>query len=435
MARATKWTDEKVKAQRLAAHQSLRRVRVDAGLYLTLRRMADGKESRHWQYRVQVGGARRWLSLGAYPAVSLAEAKDVLLRHQRVEVAAKQGRADHPVLVERSARKANLAQPDVADVFDQWVASKQLGSSKKRGEPVRERTVEILTGVFNSDIRDRIGASKVAHISRDALQSCIDAALKRGAPGAAAHVYRTLRGLINFAIRKAYVTGDPMLGVENPRPYRPAEKVNAATDAEIVELLSVLRAAPRIWPSTRLAVEFALLTGARPGDVRLAQWSEIDTKRAKWTIPAERFKTGREFKVHLSPQALAVLKQAQTIMSSDTEKANRKGTVGLIFPGANNGPLEKMSLNHALTRLADKSGRRLCPHDLRRTFRTMLSRIGVAPHVGELCLGHINKDVLQRVYDGHDYTAEKIAAWDKAGAHIQSLMTGGAKVVPIGQAA
>jgi integrase len=382
---------------------------------------------------VQVNGARRWLSLGAYPAVPLADAREAMLRHHRVEVEAKQGKADHPVLVERHKRKANLAQPDIADVFDQWIAAMRLGTKRKRGEPVRERTIEILTGVFDADIRDRIGSTKVAHINRAALESCIDAALRRGAPGAAAHIYRTLRGLINFAIKKGHVTGDPMQGIENPRPHRPAETVNAATDAEIVALLNAL-AASRVWSSTRLAIEFQLLTGARPGEIRLAQWSEIDLVRGTWTIPPERVKTGREFKVHLSPQARAVLQQARSI-PRDVETAKRKGTADLIFPGAKGGPLEKMSITHTLTRLAEKSGRRLRPHDLRRTFRTMLSRIHVAPHVAELCLGHVGKDVLQRIYDGHDFTAEKIDAWGRAGAHIAALMAGGAKVVPLNRAA
>lgn len=433
MGRATKWTDEKVKAQRLADGLAIRRLRIEPGLYLTLRRLAAGQESKSWQYRVQVNGARRWLSLGAYPAVTLADAKEAMLRHHRIEVEAKQGKVDHPVLVERQKRKASLAQADVADVFDQWIASKRLGSSRKRGEPVRERTIEILTGSFNTDIRDRIGTTKIAHVTRDALQTCIDAALRRGAPGAAAHVYRTLRGLINFSIRKGHVTGDPMQGIENPRPHRPAETVNAAADAEIVALLNTLTES-RVWPSTRLAIELQLLTGARPGEVRLARWSEIDAKRATWTIPKDRVKTGREFKVHLSPQALAVLKQARDIPRDD-ETAKRKGSTDLIFPGAKSGPLEKMSITHTLTRLAEKSGRRLRPHDLRRTFRTMLSRIGVAPHVAELCLGHVGKDVLQRIYDGHDFSAEKIAAWDKAGAHVAALMKGAAQVVRLPQAA
>ena len=67
--------------------------------------------------------------------------------------------------------------------------------------------------------------------------------------------------------------------------------------------------------------------------------------------------------------------------------------------------------------------------DLRRTFRTMLSRIGVAPHVAELCLGHIEKETMRRVYDGHDYSGETADAWDRAGAHVAALRGGGANVI------
>jgi integrase len=76
-------------------------------------------------------------------------------------------------------------------------------------------------------------------------------------------------------------------------------------------------------------------------------------------------------------------------------------------------------------------GKKLRPHDLRRTFRTMLSRIGVVPHVAELCLGHIEKETMRRVYDGHDYSGEMADAWDRAGAHIGALRGGGAEVIRI----
>ena len=107
---------------------------------------------------------------------------------------------------------------------------------------------------------------------------------KRSAPGAAAQVYRTLRGLIHFAIRREYIIGlDPMRGIENPKPYRPAP-VNAATDAQLVALLRAVDQS-QLWPSTKYAIEFQLLTGARPGEVRLATWSEIRLDRAVWIDP------------------------------------------------------------------------------------------------------------------------------------------------------
>ncbi|HTT12887.1 MAG TPA: tyrosine-type recombinase/integrase [Burkholderiaceae bacterium] len=433
MTRATRWTDEKIKATRLASGKSERRVLVAPGMYLHLRHKTGAGVSRHWQYRVQVDGKRRWLSLGEYPAVSLADAQAELLKHAKVHEAAKKGQADHPVLVERSARKANKAQPSVAEVFGEWIADKRLGSTRKRGEPVRERTITILTQNFDTDVRGRIGDAKIAHITSAALQDCIDAARRRGAPGAAAHVYRTLRGLVTFAIKRGYVTAaDPMRGIENPRPYRP-QPPNAANDAEIVALLQSVDAS-MLWPATRLAIEFQLLTGARPGEVRLAEWSEIQQDKATWFIPSERFKSGRAFKIHLSDAALAVLKSAKTLRGTGRRKKS-----DFVFPGANGGALEKMAVARALSRLAergkDDGAKKLRPHDLRRTFRTLLSRIGIAPHVAELCLGHVERETMRRVYDGHDYSRECADAWDRAGAHIAALRSGGALVIPISAAA
>lgn len=430
MARATKWTDEKLKALKPADGKREQRVLVDPGLYIYVRPSTKERDgySRHWLYRAQVAGSRRWLSLGAFPEVTLAAAKKEAAEHSATHEAAKKGEADHPVLVARFARKARKEEATVTDVFDEWIADKRLGSKRKGGAPVRERTITLLDDSYKADIKARIGDAKIAKLTPEALQACIDAPRKRGAPGAAAHVYRTLRGLITFAIKRGHIDGaDPMRGIENPRPYRPAP-VNAANDAELVVLLKELDAS-RLGLSTKLAIEFQLLTGARPGEVREATWAEFNLSRAVWTLPAtDGRKSAREFRVHLSAQALEVLKQAKTLGGSKPV---------YVFPGAKDekAPMEKMAVARALARLTERTldagGRKLRPHDLRRTFRTMLSRIGVAPHVAELCLNHQEKETMRRVYDGHDYTAEMADAWDRAGAHLQAIRDGAAQVVSI----
>ncbi len=427
MARATKWTDEKVKALRLPAGVDDRRVLVEPGLYLHLRRSSAGLTAKHWQYRVQVDGARRWLSLGAYPAVSLAKAGDERRGHDKVREEAKKGDADHPVIAARQLRKANKAQPSVTEVFGEWIADKRMGSPRKRGEPVRERTITVLMENFAADIGSRIGDAKVAKLTPEALRGCIDAPRKRGAPGAAAHVYRTLRGLTRFAISREYIVGaDPMRGISNPRPYRP-QAVIAASDAEILALLRAVDAS-LLWESTKLVIEFQLLTGARPGEVRLMQWSEVNIERSAWLLPAERVKSDRPFRVHLSLQALRLLDRAKALA----------GASGYVFPGAKGGAMDKMAVARALSRLTERTveagGKKLRPHDLRRTFRTMLSRIGIAPHVAELCLGHVEKETMRRVYDGHDYSGAMADAWDSAGAHIGASRSGGANVIPFAKA-
>jgi len=434
MAKATRWTDEKIKAQQLPTGLNERRVLVEPGLYLFLRRKAGDSLSKQWQYRAQVDGSRRWLSLGSFPEVTLAKASDERRGHDKVHEAAKKGEADHPVIEARQIRKAARAQPTVAEVFAEWVSDKRMGSSRKGGEPVRERTIAVLTENFDADIKDRIGDSKIAKVPREAIQGCIDAPRKRASPGAAAHVYRTLRGLVTFAIKRGHIAGaDPMRGIENPRPYRPAPVV-AANDSEIVSVLRHIDQS-QLWEATKLAIEFQLLTGARPSEIRLATWSEMKTDRATWVISPERFKSDREHRVHLSKQALSILERAKAIGASTALKTSAEKTGDYVFPGAKGGAMDKMAVARALSRMAARTaedgGKKLRPHDIRRTFRTMLSRIGVAPHVAELCLGHVEKETMRRVYDGHDYSQETAAAWDSAGAHIAALRRGGATVTSL----
>lgn len=424
-ARATVVTDAKLGGLKLPEGKAELRVLVESGLYLHLRRRTDGGAAKHWQFRTQVGGVRKWLSLGEYPAVTLRAAKEEADKHRTVKEAAKKGEAEHPAIVARFARRSAIEAPTVAQAFDEWIADKRLGSKRKGGKPVRERTITILRENFDADIRDKLGEAKVGKLTRAHIKACIDAPRKRGAPGSAAHVYRTLRGLVNYAIAQDWITGaDPMRGVDNPKPYRPAPP-NAATDAELTALLRALDESA-ISASVKACIELQLLTGARPGEARLAQWSEMRLDRRHWVLPAERVKSDRAFTIHLSDAAVALLKRA---------KANKADKSDLIFPGAEGAELDKMAVSQALRRLAerveDKGGKRLAPHDLRKTFRTMLARIGVLPHIAERCMNHAEKEALRAVYDGHDYTREVIAAWDAAGAHITALRQGGAQVIPI----
>ena len=191
--RATKVTDSKLAALKLPAGKDEARILVASGLYMHLRPRAGGELAKHWQYRAQVAGVRRWLSLGAYPAVSLSAASAELLKHQQVHEAAKKGEAEHPVIAARFARKTAVKMPTVAQVFADWIADKRLGSKQKGGRPVRARTIDILTENFDADIRGRIGDAKIGKLTPEAIRACIDGPRKRSAPGSAAPSMRWTR--------------------------------------------------------------------------------------------------------------------------------------------------------------------------------------------------------------------------------------------------
>lgn len=427
---APKWTDSRIRAAKLARGRSEQRIAIEEGLFLRMRAGAGGL-SKSFEYRAMVNGARKYLTLGAYSdRFGLAAARAKLTELRGIAGQARIGEADHPVIEERFRREGRKSDPTFAELFDAFTAERRLGSARKGGRPVRERTIEIHRGNFDSDIRGRIGDAKVGKVKRDALQACINAARRRGSPGQAAQVYRTLRALVRFAIQQGHTIADPMAGIENPKPYRPprtAEEVNAASDKDLLALFRVLGES-RVSEPVRLAIEFQLLTGARPSEVRQATWGEI--KGDRWLIPAERSKSDRPFEVHLSDAALAVLARARKLPKG---KRAVRGE-GIIL--ANKGePLDKMAVARALARIATRvieaGGRKLRPHDLRRTTRTIMSRIGIAPHVAERCLNHLDANVLARVYDGHDHRPAMIEAWDKVGAHLSALRLGGAEVVAL----
>ena len=268
------------------------------------------------------------------------------------------------------------------------------------------------------------------HLTAQHFRDCIDAPVKRGKRGQAAQVYKTLRTLVGFALKdRGYIETDPMANVANPKPYNPRKVTPRAADDHDLRIFLEVLDKSRVSTPIRLAVELQLLTGARPGEVRGAKWAEIHEDRALWRIPAERVKTGKAFDIHLSPQALAVLAKAQAI---DSQR-------GLVFSGLRGGIVSKVATARALSRLSEELAKqrveRLRPHDLRRTFRTILSRIGVAPHIAERCLNHVDANPLDAVYNAHDYRQDMADAWARAGAHVEALRSGAAEVVPIRQSA
>ena len=426
--RTVKWTDAKVTAMPLDDGKQAMRKLVAPGLYLYVRSGAKGKVAKQWQYRAQVDGKRRWLSLGSYPAVGLADAAEELLRHQKAHQAALKGEADHPVIAAQMQRNIVKEQPTVGEAFDAWIKDKRLGSPRKGGKPVRERTIEILQESFNGAIVGNIGPSKIASLTAQGVRVCIDAPRKRGSPGMAAQVYRTLKGLVNFAIAQGYITGtDPMRGIGNPAPYKP-KPPNAASDDEIVAFFKVFADA-EVWTGTRLAAELQLYTGARPGEVRLAKWAHVDLKNKLWEIPESEDKMGRGFLVHMSDGTAAIFKQALVLKTASN----------LVFPaqqsldGAKN--MGQGIVGKAIKRLKnqseDQNFKQMIPHDLRKTHRTMMARIGIEPHIAERCLNHKQKDQMSAIYDGFEYWEQMVDAWDRAGSHLDALRTGGALVIPI----
>lgn len=132
--------------------------------------------------------------------------------------------------------------------------------------------------------------------------------------------------------------------------------------------------------STRLCFEFQVLTVTRSGEVRLAEWSEINVTKKMWSIPATRTKTGKEHRVPLPTRALALLK--------DAKKSG--GGSPFVFPSAQGRPLSDATIS----KVVRENGINGVPHAIARAcFRSWCADVNVSREVAEACLAHVVKGV------------------------------------------
>jgi integrase len=177
------------------------------------------------------------------------------------------------------------------------------------------------------------------------------------------------------------------------------------------ELAQVIVAARKIVGPYGGIVEFLVLTGQRREEVAGLQQEELNLSKRIWTIPKTRTKNAKAHIVHLSKQALAVLK-----------RADQQGP--MVFS-----PLGKKTFQdftHAkrlLDQLSGVTGWRI--HDLRRTCVSGMARLGVAPHVADKILNHQTGTIsgVAAVYQRHEFLAERQAALDLWGAHIAKILS------------
>jgi integrase len=194
-------------------------------------------------------------------------------------------------------------------------------------------------------------------------------------------------------------------------PALPYEKIGAF----IVELRQIDGISAR-------ALEFAILTAARSGEVIFARWSEINLAERLWTIPEERMKAGKEHRVPLSDSAMTILQQMAAIRSGD-----------LVFPGSRGGALGNM----AMRRLTIDMGRRaIVPHGFRSTFRDWVAEKTRFPsELAELALAHNVGDKVERAYRRSDMFERRRALMQSWAAFCDAPAASGGEVVTIGKRA
>lgn len=364
----------------------------DPGLYfvgevpgLALQVLPTGAKT--WILRVKIGPRRRDMGLGGYPEISLKAARDAA-REARSKI--REG-AD-PIEERRAARSRLMAAAKVltfeqaaidymAAQSDGWKNEKHRrqweSTLKGYAYPVigklsvadieREHVLEVLRPIWNDK---RETASRL----RGRIEVILDAA--KAAKARTGDNPAAWRGNLDSALQRRRSA---------PKGHHAALPVN-----EIGAFMPRLRQAEGMGAR---ALEFTILTATRSGEVRGATWAEIDLDAGLWTIAAERMKAGREHRVPLSPDALALLRALPRMAGSE-----------LVFPAPRGGQLSDMTLSAVLRRM-DMD---VTVHGFRSTFRDWAGEFTAhAREVIEHALAHQLKDKAEAAYARGDLLAKR----------------------------
>ena len=355
-----------------------------------------------WFYIYRFDGKRRFLNLGHYPLLSLAEARK---KHREALLMVEHGVDPlHDKVVKRLERQQTPTVEEFAREYFKAIESDpryQLKSWSKVASVLRKEVLPALRKLKITDVTPR-------H-----LLLVTDAVVERKALVMANRVFAFASMLMNHAVEKRVLDANPFRGMKRPGGKEQGRD-RVLTPAEIKMVWTNL-AACNMTDEIRRAIKLVLVTAQRPGEVIGMHSSEIEG--AWWTIPKERSKNGREHRVYLTATALSLL-------------GDMSGK-GYVFKTVLKGekPMTQLAMNYAIRRalawpltdaggnpLYQKSGKpatenrlgvdSFTPHDLRRTAATHMSQMGFSDEVIDAVLNHKKQGII-KVYNRNKYDIEK----------------------------
>ena len=373
--------------------------RGSGGLSLRVRRIACGQLSKSWRQRITVDGRPRNLGLGTWPHVSLAEARQKcvlnLVARQRGELV--------------TGRRRTV--PTFEEAVEKVIAVHRAGW---KGGGRQER-------LWRATLRDyampRLGGLPVNRIHTSDVMAVLQPIWNEKRV-TAQRVRRRIAAVMRWAVAQGYREDNPAgeaIGAALPRNGVRPRHHPALPYAKVAGAIEAVRRSGA-YPATVLAFEFLVLTACRSGEVRGAQWKEMDLAGREWRIPPERMKTDREHRVPLSTRALAVLGEAREFVDGSR----------LVFPSARGGPLSEV----AISKLVRELGIGAVPHGFRSSFRDWAAECSDTPReVCELALAHVNTNAIEAAYRRTDLFERRRALMEQWAAFLAGSDSSGAQVV------
>lgn len=397
------------------------------GLYLRL--FVKGG-SHGWRLDYSIHGVRKNISLGTYPATTLA-----LARRKADEARALVSQGVDPSAVRRSAKRAAELQREAerraeaglppAGSFEavarEWHATRRDAWSTSYADKVLAR--------LEADVFPYIGRRPIAGVTSPELLGVLRRIEARGVVETAHRTHESCSQVFRYAVGQGLVASDAARDLKGLLRKPQGRHFPAITKPD--RLAELLRACDAYagTPVVRAALRLAPMLLLRPGELRRAQWTEIDLKAGQWEIPAARMKRELAGKLHGVPHLVPLPRQAVEVLR-DLEPLTGGGAY--VFRGErhHDRPMSENTVNAALRALGFPADE-VTGHGFRATARTMLAeRLGVDDAVIEAQLAHSVKGGLGRAYNRTEFVAQRRTMMQTWADYLDRLRKGG-EVVPI----
>ena len=376
------------------------------GMYLLVK--PTGK---YWRMDYRFAGKRKTLALGVYPAVTLAQA-----RKRRDDAKALLADGQDPSAAKREAKIAQqvFAGNTFEKVTEQWL--KATAAERK------ENTQQKIENWLNKDVLPLLGKFPIASLGPRDVLAVARKMEERGAIDSSKRVVQICGQIFRYAVAEGSAERDVTQDLRGA--LQKAERRHYAAITEPAQLAPLLRAMDGYMGHlySRTALKLTPLVFVRPGELRTAEWVEIDFDAAEWRIPAAKMKMANDHIVPLSEQAIALLREVQHI----------SGHGKYVFPSIRTGerPMSENTVNAALRALGYDNTMQTA-HGFRATARTIMDEVmGERVDLIEHQLAHAVKDANGRAYNRTAHLPARKAMMQRWSDYLAQLKRG-AEVIPL----
>ena len=395
------------------------RVSDGEGLYLKL--FVNGG-SHGWRFDYSLDGRRNTLSLGTYPATTLSDARRQaeearrLIRSGRDPSDLRKAAREKVVARREAASRAAAGLPPL-DSFEaiarEWYAKHAPSWADTHAEKILRR--------LERDVFPWIGSKPIGSIRPADLLSLFKRVEERGALETTHRVQQNCGQVFRYAVATARADSDPSRDLRGALPPWKPQHYPTITDPRAIGRLLRDIAAYDGGFVTKCAMKLSPLLFVRPGELRRAEWSEVNLEAAEWRIPASKMKARVLHIVPLATQAVEILQELKPL----TERS------AWVFPGVrtNGEPMSENTVNAALRRLGyDRT--MLTAHGFRGMASTMLHESGWPTDVIERQLSHCERNSVKAAYNHAEHLPARRQMMQAWADYLDSLRKG-AEVVPL----